>query len=417
MAAQRVTGHDARMGSIPMRILLFTFATLLPMSASDPHLHPLGQSIAPGEIEFTLRGAAERGAPFGVYFVYRPYRDGDVIKRRRLNLPFGPWAGYSQGDGLISTQREESDTVRREFTASNSDASFTVPLRSPTEGREDYQLAEVRLVSGPAGTIEFTRWFEQAPKLDEGFGFVCTADSLRGKLRATGLNAAPLRGSLPLWPTLRKVDLTLAPVRVPTVQVWESRAKHHWDGWRQTSPQQWPGGQSIVLRHIGGPTVWRENEYHVFPRGDAPPIERPRPPEGALLGAALEVFWPEGDGLEFPEVIFGNAVDVLAVPMAAIPARFRELLAQSVVLRPGAEARSLTREEWEEMGSVALTDKLPSEVELVPGAGDKTVLKVNRGRLAEPWLCVFGANYDDDRRVILTSMVLNPTGWPGPLPE
>ena len=84
---------------------------------------------------------------------------------------------------------------------------------------------------------------------------------------------------------------------------------------------------------------------------------------------------------------------------AAIPARFRELLAQSVVLRPGAEARSLTREEWEEMGSVALTDKLPSEVELVPGAGDKTVLKVNRGRLAEPWLCVFGANYDDDRRV------------------
>ncbi|MBL9202179.1 MAG: hypothetical protein JNL39_16840 [Opitutaceae bacterium] len=400
-----------------MRFLLFTFATLLPMSASDPDLHPLGKAIAPGEIEFTLRGAAQRGAPFGVYFVYRPYREWDVIKRRRLNLPFGPWAGYSKGDGLISTQREESDTVRREFTASGNEASFTVPLHSPTEGRENYQLAEVRLVSGPAGTLEFKRWFEKTPALDRGFGLACTADSLNGKLRETGLNASPLRGGLPLWPSLRKVDLELAPVQVPTVQVWESRAKHHWDGWRQKSPEQWPGGQSIVLRHIGGPTVWRENEYHVFPRGDAPAVERPQPPEGVLVGAGLEVFWPEGDTLEFPEVIFGRPVDVLAVPLAAVPARFRELLAQSVVLRPGAEARSLTRDEWEEMGNVASTDKLPSKVELVPGAGDKTVLKVSRGRLAEPWLCVFGANYDDDRRVILTSMVLNPTRWQGPLPE
>lgn len=405
------------MRSFSMRSFLLTLAVVLPMSASDPHLHPLGKSIAPGEIQFTLRGAATTGAPFSVECVYRPYRERDVKQKRGLNLPFGAWAGYSQNKGLISTQRDEFHSWRREFTAPGSDASFTVPLRSPAEGHEAYQLAEVRIVSGPVGTLEFSRWSEKTPELDPGFGLTCTADSLRGTVRPSGLGATPLRGELPLWPPLRTVDLEFSPVDVPVVRLWDSMKKHHWDGWRQATPQFWPGGRSIVLRHVGGPTVWRDHEYYAYPPADAPRIDKPLPPEGVLPGAVVEVFWPEGDVLQFPETRFDQSVDVLAAPLARMAPRFRELLGLSAVLRPGLEMGSLSAAEWGEMDELADMKDLPVAVELAPGADGKTWLKVTRRKLTEPWVFVFAAVYDDDRRAVLTSLVLNPRAWSGPLPE
>lgn len=388
-----------------------------PMSASDSSspLHPLGQPIAPGEIQFTLRGAATAGAPFAVECVYRPHREREVKKTRRLNL-LGGLFGSGARD-VISVQREESHSVRWEFTAPGADAAFTVPLRAPGSEHADYQLASVRVVSGAAGTLEFERWFPAAPELDPGFGLTCAADTLRGMLRPGGLGALPLAGSPPLWPALRTVDLTFAPVKAPVVQLWDSTAKHHWDGWRQTTPQEWPGGRSIVVRHTGGATVWRENDYHAIPPAGAPRVAQPAPPEGVLPGVRLEVFWPEGDTLEFPEARFGRPADVMASPLATMPARFGELLARSVALRPGCEPGSLTAAEWKELEALAATKALPARIELAAARGD-TRLKITRRReLAAPWVCVFGSGYDDGRRIVVTALLLNPARWVGPLPE
>lgn len=386
------------------------------MPASDSSLHPHGKKITAGEIHFTLRDAACVGEDFAVECVYRPYRERDVIKHRSLQLLDSL---FRSGSGnFINVQREEFHSVRQQIRATDTTAKFTVALRDPDAAHEAYQLASVRIVSSRAGTLEFERWFDAVPALDSGFGFTCTAEALRGAIRPSGLGALPLRGSLPLWPTLRTVDITFASVETPTVQLWDAMAKHHWDGWRQATPQAWPGGRSTVARHIGGPTVWRANDYHAYAPASEPPVARPVPPAGALPGVALEIYWPEGDTLEFPEVRFDQPADMIALPLARLTPRAGELLATSMTLRPGVEHGSLTAAEWDELADIATA---PNDVavttKMKTTAEGKDVMVIHRGKLREPWLCIFGVEYDEERRSVLTSLVLNPAPWSGPLPE
>ncbi len=386
------------------------------MSASDSSLHPLAQRIAPGEINFTLREAAGSGERIGVEFTYRPYRERDVKKQRSFHL-FSGW-GRNNSNDLITVQREEFHDVRHEVSANGSAIVFSAPLRDQDAQHEDYQLASVRVVSRRAGTLEFQRWFAEPPGLEPGFGLACAPESLRGTIRPSGLGARPLAGFLPLWPSLRTVDLKFAPVKAPELRLWDSSVKHHWDGWRSATPQEWPGGRSIVARHISGPTVWRANETHAFLPPGSPDVARPTPPPDTLAGVALDVFWPEGDVLEFPEVRFEEPVDMVAVAVARLAPRFRELLANSVALRPGVEMGSLTATEWEELSALAAASAdVPVAMEMAEAADGKTVLRIRRRGLAEPWLCLFGAGYEGDRRYVLTSLVLNPTRWTGASPE
>lgn len=386
------------------------------MIASDTNLHPLGKAIEPGEIQFTLRRAANPGETFGVECVYRPYRARDLKKTRHLNLLRG-WIGGGSLD-LIRTQEEESHSVRETFQSTGTTLDFKVSLHDPDKDHPAYQLASVRLVGGVTGTLEFQRWFAETPPLDPGFGLTCEKSSLGGVLRPSGIGSQPLRGSFPLWPTLRSVDVEFLPVEVPTVRLFEATAKHHWDGWRQTTPAHWPGGRTIVLRHVKTPTVWREHEYNAFPPGRETVAVRPAPPQGVLPGVQLEVFWPEGDHLEFPETRFDRDVQLNAVPLSKLPPRMRELLAQSVHLRPGWEPASISAKEWHDLEESVPEIDMPLAIEMAPSAGSQTVLKISRkAGFKEPWVCTFGTAYDDGRRVVLTSLLVKPERWNGPLPE
>jgi hypothetical protein len=387
------------------------------MSASDPNLHPLGRAVDPGEIQFTLRSAATTGESYAVECVYRPWRARDVKKSRHLNL-FGGWIGGGS-PGLIKVQREEFRSVRHSYTATGSDMKFTVSLREPDSEYRAYQLETVRVVGRVTGTVEFERWFVAAPNLEAGFGFKCETTTLHGTVRPSGLGAQPLRGSLPLWSTLRSVELEWKAVEVPVVRVFEATSKHHWDGWRQTTPQSWPGGRTIVLRHVGNPTVWREHEYHAFPpAGESPGIQL-TPPQGVMAGVHLEIFWPEGESLEFPETNFERDVEVIAVPVSKLPHRMSELLGQSVRLRPGWESSAISAEEWREMEVLVLESRMPLAMEMAPsGGGGKATLKMARlSGFNEPWVCAFGAAYDDNRRYRLTTLLVTPERWSGSLPE
>ena len=385
------------------------------MSASRSGLHPLAQRIAPGEIQFTLRDAGVSGERIGVTLSYRPYRERDVTKQRRFHL-FG-WWGRNHSQDRITVQREESHEVRQVVIATGSTIAFAAPLRDQDAHHEPYQLASVRVVGQRIGTVEFQRWFADAPVLDPGFGFVGTTDSLRGTLRPSGLGARPLSGSLPLWPALRVVDLQFAPVSCPTLRLWDSAAKHHWDGWRSATPQGWPGGRSIVTRHIAGPTVWRDHETFAFLPADSPEVARIAPPPDTLPGVALDVFWPDGEVLEFPEVRFDAPVDCIALAVARLSPRVRELLARSVTLRPGLEMGSLAASEWAELSALAAdTSEVPVAMEMVDAPDGRTVLRLRRRGLAEPWLLLFGAGYEEDRRCVLTSLLLDPSRWNGPVP-
>lgn len=386
------------------------------MSGADPSLHSLGERIAPGEIHFTLRNAAKPGEDFGVECVYRPFRERDVKKSRHLNLLRG-WIGSGSRD-LIRVQRTEFHSVRQSIKAADSNMVFKVSLRDPEKEYEAYQLDAVRIVGGVVRGLEFERWFPETPGLDAGFGLRCDAASLRGTLRPSGLAASPLRGSAPLWPTLRTVDVHFAPVFVPTVQLWESSAKHHWDGWRQTTPLYWPGGRSIVLNHAPGANVWREHEYSPFGDAKEPNRTQPDPPAGVVPGVQLEVFWIEGDTLEFPEARFETEVLALRIPLSKMPARMADLLALSVKQRPGSEQGTLSTEEWLELDALAPESKGPITLEMVAAGDDKTILKVNQtAAFTEPWLCIFGGAYDDGKRYRVAALLLRPERWTGPLPE
>jgi hypothetical protein len=387
-----------------------------PMPTPDPSLHPLGQPVGPGEIQFTLRGAASSGESISVECVYRPYRSRDLKKTRHLGL-LGGWIGGNSGE-LIRVQREEFHSVRQTLTASGPDLTFKASLRDPTEDYAAYQLESVRVLGRVLGTVEFERWFAEAPKLDPRFGLKCDATSLRGVLRPSGLGPQPLRGSPPLWPTLRTVDLEFTPVEVPVTRLFEATAKHHWDGWRQTTPQSWPGGKTTVLRHLGEPTVWREHEYHAFPPSEAPANLQPTPPANVLPGVRIEVYWPEGDVLWFPETQFDADIELIAVPLAKLPPRMRDLLAQSVRLRPGWEPSSLSAQEWKELEDSVPELELPLSIEMAPSGDGKPVVKITRKPgFTEPWICVIAAPYDDHRRFVTTCLRVTPERWTGPLPE
>lgn len=398
-------------------IVLF-FNPLEVMPASDSSLHPLNKPMPAGEVQFTLRDAGCPGQPVGIECVYQPCRERDVIKRRSWHLLGSP---FRIGSGLTSVQREEFHHARQEVRPADRSVQFRVALQDPDARYSRYQLASVRVVSGCVGTIEFKRWFPETPSLDPGFGLGCAKDTLRGMIHPSGLGPGPLAGYLPLWPTLRTVDLTYVPANMTVVQLWEASAKHHWDGWRQATPQQWPGGSTIVARHLTAPTVWRAHEYHPFSRPDAPTNAKPVPPADALPGVVLEVFWPEGDRLEFPEVRFERPVDLLALPVARLTPRAREVLALGATLRPGLEHHSLGSAEWNELESVAAdADKIPVVTEINPGADGRELMVIKRRvGLKEPWLFVFGAEYDhfQGRRHAVKALVINPVRWTGPQPE
>lgn len=396
--------------------LLGGAATASERTRPSANLHPLSQVIGPGEIHFTIRAAAVVSEDYAVEAVYRPRREWDVKKSRQFGFLSG-WIGGTSSD-LIKTQREEFHTSRQQFTATNTDVTFTVPLRDPDPAYKAYQLDDVRVVGRVTGTLNFDRWFPETPTLDPGYGLRCDPTTLRGEVRTSGLAAHPLRGSLPLWPTLREVDVTFRSVDVPLLWLFESSRKHHWDGWRKTSPESWPGGQTIVLRHANTPIVWRENQYHPYPTGGEVPPTRPVPFAGILPGIHLEVFWPEGEVLDFPETRFDGDVEMVSVPLSKLPPRAAALLAESVRLRPGLEHTSLSAKEWEELEeSLPETDR-PLTVETAPTKDDSTILRITRKPgFDEPWLCLFLTPYDNGRRYLVTSLLLSPQRWTGEVPQ
>ena len=406
-ASHLATGH--------VRILL-TLLFALRMSGSNPSLHPLSQAIGPGDVHFTIRAAAVVGEDYAVEAVYSPRREWDVKKTRHLGLLSG-WIGGTSSD-LIKTQREEFHIFRQQLTATNKDMTFVVPLRDPDTAYKAYQLDDVRIVGRITGTLKFDRWFPETPTLDPGYGLRCEATALRGEVRTSGLAAHPLRGSLPLWPTLREVDLTFRSVHVPLLWLFESSRKHYWDGWRKTSPESWPGGQTIVLRHTNAPTVWRESGYHPYPAGRETPPPRPVPPTGILPGVHLEIFWPEGDVLDFPETRFDSDVAMVSVPVSKLPPRAAELLADSVRLRPGLEHGSLSAKEWEELEESLPDIERPLTLEMAANKDDNSILRITRKPgFTEPWLCLFVTPYDNERRVLVTSLLLSPQRWTSALPQ
>lgn len=394
-------------------LLFFTHSS---MNASQSGLHPIDQPISAGTIEFTLRDAARAKDPLAIECVYQPHRERDVIKRRSWHL-LG--SAFRIGSGLTSVQREEFHSVRQEIRPTNTIARFTVDLRDPDAGHPKYQLASVRIVGGRLGTLEFKRWFPVTPGLDPGFGLTCTTDRLGGTIRPSGLGAPPLAGALPLWPTLRTVDLTFTPIKAPVIQFWDASAKLHSKGWRQSIPQQWPGGSTVIARNIAAPTVWRVHEYLPYPTGDAPTLARPTPPPEALPGVALEIFWPDGNMLEFPEVRFEPAVDMVALPAARLSARARELLVSGTTLRPGLEHHTLSAAEWEELEALAVDrDDVPIDLEMKVTAGGDDLMQMKRSdKLTEPWLILLATGYDNDKRYSMKAIVVDPKCWTGLLPE
>lgn len=389
--------------------MTFIALTSMPLSASD--LHPISAPLPAAEIRFQLRGGVRAGSVTVVQSTYRARREGDVKKERHMHLFDSPWRSGSRD--LLSVHREESHVVRQDVRVVDGGVAFALPLRDPDSAYRNYQLASVRV-----DDFEFARWFAETPALDPGFGLECTADSLRGVARSGGLGAEPLRGALPLWPGLRHVALQFAQEEVPVVRLWDPMEKHHWDGWRRAVPQAWPGGRTILARHIASPTVWRAHEYFATPPAGEPVVARPVPPAGVLPGVALEVFWAEGGALEFPEVRFDRPVSVIALRVEGLGARAKALLAERARRRPGVEPGSLTTAEWDELEALAApANDEPVELKMQRTAQGKEQLVVHRRKLDESWLYLFGTEYDSDRRRALTSLVLHPQRWAGPLPE
>ncbi len=391
-------------------LLLLPLFLPLPMNASDSGLHPLSTLLPEAEVRIILRGIADAGEEVGIECHYRAQRERDVKKSRSWHV-FSP-AGRIGSNDLVTTQREEALTTRLSVTATGEGVAFSVPFHPPEGEHRNWGLERIRV-----GRVEFAAWSEVVPVLDPGFGLMCSASELRGTFRRGGINALPLRGSLPLWPTLRQVELIFDPVCRPEVRLWDAAQKHHWDGWRTTTPEGWPGGTTVTVRHREGPTVWRLHELHPVAPGRGAPYVQPSPPVGATPGLELEVFWPEGAELEFPEVKFDGSVDVLALPLAKLDARARELLRTAGTLRPGVELLSLNRPEWKVFATLADDD--PSGAvgwELRDAGNDRSVLVARRVRLEESYVFLFGSDYDEDRRVAIAGIVLHPRRWDGPVP-
>jgi hypothetical protein len=109
---------------------------------------------------------------------------------------------------------------------------------------------------------------------------------------------------------------------------------------------------------------------------------------------------------------------VAGFPLARLTPGARNLLARHVGPRPGIEANSMSIAEWKELE--ALVDEAvadPADFSMQKAGDGKEVMTAKRLTLTEPWLYVFGVEYDSDRRLAVSSMVLNPERWSGPLPD
>ncbi len=395
----------------PLLLLLFPALLLASMNASPSGLHPLSSPLPEARIEFTLRQLVTAGESVMVESRYSAHRERDVRKQRHFHL-LGSVFRIGSND-LVTVQRDEFFVARQTVTATAAGIAFAVPLRAPDEEYRAYGLESVRV-----GRVEFGRWTSDTPILPHGFGLVAERDALTGRFRREGIGALPLSGKLPLWPSLRRVDVAIENVCRPAVELWDPMKKHHWDGWRQTTPQDWPGGRTILARHIAQPTVWRVHEYHAYPPGSAPPILRPEPPVGVLPGVEREAFWPEGSAIEFPEVLFAEPASVLSLPVARLTARARQILADAATLRPGLEHLSVSAAEWGELDALA-TGNPPAGVEweIKAAEGDRSILVGHRREFTEAWIHLFGIEYDDDRRYAVAALVLHPQRWTGELPK
>ena len=372
-------------------------------------LHPLSTALPQAEIRIHLSGVVPGGQATVVETRYSPRREGDVKKERRFHLFDSPWRSGSRD--LTSVAREEAHLVHQAVPVVGGVAVFSVPLHDPDAAYRGYQLAAISVAG-----VKLARWFAQSPQLDPAFGLECTADALRGALRLGAFGAQPLNGALPLWPGLRQVVLQLAPLQMPGLRLWDPLAKNHWDGWRTVPPLAWPGGETVLARHVSSSAVWRGHAYFATLPADAPPIDRAQPPADALPGVTLEVFWPDGDTLEFPEVQFERPVSTLALRLAGLSDRAKSLLEHSVQLRPGAEIGSLTAAEWDELKALGATAK-DEPVTLQRNAQGGGPLVLRRRTLDESWLYLFSAEYDARRRRALTALLLHPRRWAGSVPE
>ena len=395
------------------RLLPLVFVSLFlgaAMNAANSDLHPLATLLPEAELRVTLRGIAEAGEDVAVECRYTAQRERDVKKTRAIHLLPSIWRIGS--NDFITTQRDDSLVARFTVKATAEGAAFTVPFHPPAGEHRAWGLHWIRV-----GRVEFDRWTAAMPQVDPAFGLTCTPDTLGGTVRWGGITAAPLRGSLPLWPTLRRVDVEISPVCRPEVTLWDPLQKHYWDGWRQTNPEPFPGGSTFVARHVKGPTVWRAHDVPAISPGPGPEVRIPVPPAGAIPGIGLEVYWPEGENLEFPEVRFEGGVSVLALPEARLNARVRAILRDSVTRRPGWEMASVSSAEWQEIDAVATpADAAAVTWEVEDRKDGRNVLVATRKNLSEPWVFLFGADYDEERRVAIAGIMVYPTQWTGPLP-
>lgn len=380
------------------------------MLRTDAGLHPLATKLPTAEIHFTLRNALRGGDQGLLECVYRARREWDVHKKRYFHLLGSIWRIGSRD--WMTTQREETYTTRTTLHAVDGVVKFAVPLRAADPTHRAYQLAEVRL-----GDFEFSRWFVAAPALDPGFGLAVDHDSLRGCAATVGLGAEPLRGDLPLWPDLRRVELEVRRERAPSLQLCDPVQRRHSDGWRYSTPAHWPGGRSILARHIDAPTVWWCHDYFAVAPSREPAIARPVPPEGTVPGVALDLFWPSGAELEFPEARFESAIDVLRMPVAALTPRARDHLATAATLRPGQQLGTLPPEAWREFEELADRAEQPAIDFEMRAVGDESHLFMSRRVLTEPWLTLFGSEVPALQCVAVVALIVHPQAWAGQLPE
>lgn len=395
------------------RLLPLLFVSLLlrtVMNAAHSDLHPLSALLPEAEVRLTLRGIAAEGEDVAVECRYTAQRERDVKKTRTMHLLPSIWRIGS--NDLITTQRDDSLVARFTVKATAEGVTFAVPFHPPEGEHRTWGLHRIRV-----GRVEFERWSPAMPQLDPAFGLTCTPETLGGVVRLGGISAALLRGSLPLWPTLRRVDVEISADCRPEVTLWDPLQKHHWDGWRQTNPEPFPGGATFVARHVNGPTVFRAHDVPAISPGPGPDVRVPVPPAGAIPGIGLEVYWPTGDRLEFPEVRFEGGVSVLALPTAKLNARLRAILLDSVTRRPGWEMASVTSAEWREIDAAAVpADAAGVAWEVETRSENRSVLVAQRKNLVEPWIFLFGSDYAEERRMAIAGVVVYPTKWTGPLP-
>ena len=63
------------------------------------------------------------------------------------------------------------------------------------------------------------------------------------------------------------------------------------------------------------------------------------------------------------------------------------------------------------------TAQTPAEFAMRQSPDGKDVMTVQRRGLTEPWLYLFGVEYDSDQRFGINVMLLTPAAWTGPMPE